>query len=174
MTARKRRKVGPADPAFVLDDYILYNLVRTAATYNEEMSKALKDYGLDTMKWRILMLLHDKSPSTVSELARRCVAKMPTLTRMLIRMEQEGLVVRRALKDDRRIVHVTMTPKAAKTLRMVQSIGQNVFERVFDGMDEAQISQMTQSLKVMRANLVRSPYESSAASRDRAIKSAVS
>lgn len=153
------RKNGPEDPGFVLDDYVLYNFVRTTATYTEEMAAALKDYGLDTMKWRILMLLHDKSPSSVGELARRSVTKTPTLTRVLIRMEKEGLVLRRALDDDRRIVQVTMTPKAEKTLKMVRSIGQNVFERAFEGVSDKEIARITATLKQVRANLTRSPYE---------------
>lgn len=152
------RKIGPADGAFMLDDYILYNMVRTTDTYTEEMSKALKSFGLDTMKWRILMLLNDKSPSSVSELARRSVTKMPTLTRMLTRMEKEGLIVRSSLANDRRFVEVTMTPKAAKTLQMVQAIGQRVFERAFEGIDGAEIAEVTQIMKRIRANLSRSPY----------------
>lgn len=163
---RKTEKVGPADPDFVLDDYALYNLVRTAATYNEEMSKALKKYGLDTMKWRILMLLEDKSPSSVGELSRRAVTKLPTLTRMLTRMEIEGLIRRSTLKGDRRVVEITMTPKAAKTLRAVQAIGQNVFERAFEGVEAPAIAQMTDVLKRMRTNLSRSPYETSFAIQD--------
>lgn len=162
------KTIGPADKGFVLDDYVLYNLVRTAATYNEEMSKALKAYGLDTMKWRILMLLEDKSPSSVSEIARRAVTKMPTLTRMLTRMENEGLIRRRAPKGDRRFVYVTMTPKAVKTLQRVQAIGQSVFERALEGVDPAAITEATGVLKRVRANLSRSPYEADGGSRNAA------
>ncbi|NOX95287.1 MAG: MarR family transcriptional regulator [Alphaproteobacteria bacterium] len=160
MARRKTTKTGPADAGFVLDSYILYNLVRATSTYTDEMSKVLKSFGLSTTKWRILMLLHDRSPSSVGELARRSVTKMPTLTRMLIRMEEDGLITRRALKGDRRIVNVTMTPKAVKTLRMVRSIGQKVFDRAIEGISADEIAGTTQTLQRMRANLERSPYES--------------
>lgn len=159
--ARRSRawKKGPADAGFVLDDYIMYNLVRTAAVYNEEMAAALKSYGLTTMEWRVLMLLHDKSPSSVGDLARRSVTKMPTLTRMLIRMEEDGLVKRTALADDRRFVDVTTTPKAVKTLKQVQGIGQRVFERALEGVSAVEIASVTEAMKRIRANLQRSPYE---------------
>jgi DNA-binding MarR family transcriptional regulator len=161
MAGRKkaREKTGPADPGFVLEDYVLYNLVRTSATYNEEMAKALKLYRLDTMKWRILMLLNDKSPSSVGALAHRSVTKMPTLTRVLIRMEEEGLIVRQALAGDKRVVQVTMTPKAVTTLRKVQAIGQKIFERAFENVTPDEIAAMTELLQRVRANLGRSPYE---------------
>jgi DNA-binding MarR family transcriptional regulator len=164
MTVRRKlqSKIGPAEAGFVLEDYVLYNLVRTAATYNEEMAKALKRYRLDTIKWRVLMLLNDKSPSSVGELARRSVTKTPTLTRVLIRMENEGLIVRRAQAGDKRFVQVTMTPKAVKTLKEVQAIGQRVFERALEGVDGVEAAALTAVLKRMRANLSRSPYEASA------------
>lgn len=164
MAIRKKAqgKLGPAEAGFELEDYILYNLVRTAATYTEEMAKELKRYRLDTMKWRILMLLNDKSPSSVGELARRSVTKMPTLTRVLIRMEDEGLIVRQAQKGDKRVVQVTMTPKAAAVLRTVQAIGQKLFERAFEGVSDSETTALTAILKRVRANLGRSPYEPSA------------
>lgn len=154
--------IGPAESGFVLEDYVLYNLVRTSATYNEEMSKALKRFRLDTMKWRILMLLNDRSPSSVGELARRSVTKMPTLTRVLIRMEEEGLVVRQARAGDKRVVQVTMTPRAVTTLRAVQGVGQRVFERAFAGVSAAEAAVVTDVLRRVRANLGRSPYDEAA------------
>ena len=153
------KKMAPGDKNFVLDDYALYNLNRAAATYNEEMAKALKAYDLDVMEWRILMLLDDKNPSSVGELARRSVSKMPTVTRMLTRMEHEGLVKRRALTDDRRVIQISITAKARKTLKMVQSIGRGVYERAVEGIDAGDINRMTRALKTIRENLNRSPYE---------------
>lgn len=166
MTAKVKRsqaRIGPAKSGFVLEDYVLYNLVRTAATYNEEMATALKRYRLDTMKWRILMLLNDRSPSSVGELARRSVTKLPTLTRVLIRMEAEGLIVRQAHEGDKRFVQVTMTPKAVKTLKAVQEIGQRVFERAIEGVSDDDVAALTDILKKIRANLGRSPYDAAAA-----------
>ncbi len=156
----KAKKIGPADKSFVLDDYILYNLNRASAVYSDEMSLALKSHGLTTVKWRILMLLAEASPSSVSELARRSVTKMPTLTRMLTRMEEEGLIVRTSPDDDRRFVEITMTAKAVNTLREVKQIGQRVFERALDGSSVEEIKTVTKVLKRMRENLQRSPYES--------------
>ena len=168
VTGKLNSTIGPEEAGFVLEEYPLYNLVRTTSTYTEEMAKELKRYKLDTMKWRILMLLNDRSPSSVGELARRSVTKLPTLTRVLIRMENEGLIVRAAEENDRRIVQVTMTPKAVKTLKSVQAIGQKMFERVFDGFSDKELQSLTANLKKMRSNLNRSHYEPAAATRAKA------
>ena len=141
---------GPATSGFQLDNYILYNINRVSALYTDEMSSALKAHGLSTMEWRILMLLADKSPCSVGDIARRAVAKMPTVTRVLIRMEEDGLIIRTALPGDRRIIEVTMTPKASDMLKTVRSIGQRIFERALEGVDSLEIALVTDVLKRIR------------------------
>ncbi len=78
-------------------------------------------------------------------------------------MEDEGLIVRQAREGDKRVVQVTMTPKAATVLRAVQSIGQKIFERAFEGVSDEEAAALTSVLKHVRANLGRSPYEPAAA-----------
>lgn len=153
------RSKGPLAQDFCLDEYLMYNLVRAATTYNEEMAKALKAYNLDTIKWRILMLLEDKGPSSVGDLARRSVTKLPTLTRMLTRMERDGLIFRRALAEDRRIIKIHITDNAQQTLDIVRAIGQSVYEKAVEGMSEDQIGGLVGMLHLMRNNLNRSPYD---------------
>ena len=155
-------EIGPAKDGFVLEDYPLYHLIRAAATYSTAMSDALKEYGLDITKWRILMLLDDAGPSAVGDLSRRAVIKMPTITRVLIRMEKDGLVERAATEADRRIIEVTMTDKAIETLAVVKDIGQRVFEMAFDGLSLEEAGELTGYLKKIRANLDRSPYANAA------------
>ncbi|HRW30146.1 MAG TPA: hypothetical protein P5227_09135, partial [Emcibacteraceae bacterium] len=72
---------GPDHPDFRLDEYPLYNLNRTSATYTENMSLKLKRLQMDQPTWRILMLLDDKNPTSVGELSRRSVTKISTITR---------------------------------------------------------------------------------------------
>ncbi len=148
----------PGQKDFVLDEYPLYNLNRTSATYIAEMSKALKQIGMNQTQWRVLGILGDKNPSTVTDIARRSVIKMPTLTRMLDRMERDGLIKRKLWAKDKRIVQVRITPKGRKYLGKAVHVGASVYEQAFDGISEAQTRQFMKTLKQMRENLNRSPY----------------
>jgi len=148
----------PGQDNFVLDDYPLYNLNRTSATYIDEMAKALKQIGMDQTGWRILGILGDHNPSTVTDIARRSVIKMPTLTRMLDRMEKGGLVKRKLWAKDKRIVHIHITAKGRKGLSEAVLVGGNIYERAFDGISQAQVKQLMKTLIKVRENLSRSPY----------------
>jgi DNA-binding MarR family transcriptional regulator len=148
----------PGQANFVLDEYPLYNLNRTSATYIDEMSKALKQVGLNQTQWRVLGILGDKNPSTVTGIARRSVLKMSTLTRMLDRMESDKLIERKLWEKDKRIVQVHITAKGRKYLGRAVQVGASIYARVFDGISDKQAQQLMLTLIKMRENLSRSPY----------------
>ncbi len=136
MTNKKITLAAPDSPDFVLDDYPLYNLNRTSATYVEEMTKVLKSVGTDQPQWRVLMLLADKNPSTVSELSRRAVTKMSTITRILIRMEADGLVRRTSSPVDSRVTEVFMTDRGMRIVEELRTVATRVYRKAFEGISE--------------------------------------
>ncbi|PHR55812.1 MAG: hypothetical protein COA43_14935 [Robiginitomaculum sp.] len=148
----------PGQENFVLDDYPLYNLNRTSATYIDELNKGLKEIGMNQSQWRVLGILGDKNPSTVTGIARRSVSKMSTLTRMLDRMESEKLLTRKLWEKDKRIVHVHITKKGRDALAKAVLVGARVYERTFDGIPDEDAQHLMQILIRMRENLSRSPY----------------
>ncbi len=151
----------PGQEDFVLDHYPLYNLNRTSATYIEVMSTALKEIGMTQSHWRILGILGDRNPSTVTEIARRGVIKMSTLTRMLDRMESDGLVTRTLWKHDKRIVQIKITAKGRRALKKIVGVAANVYRKTFNGISDAEAKRLMKTLAKMRDNLNRSPYLSS-------------
>lgn len=149
---------SPDDPDFVLDDYPLYSLNLTSWTYIDEMSKILKTIGMDQPSWRVLMLLGDKNPSTVTELSQRSVTKMSTITRIIIRMEAEGLVSRATSPADSRVTEVFITHEGASVLEKLKAIAGRIYRKAIEGFDEAEIAIFVDTLRRMRENLTRSPY----------------
>ncbi len=148
----------PGQDGFDLDNYPLYNLNRTSATYIDVMSKALKEIGMNQNQWRILGILGDKNPSTVTGIARRGVLKMSTLTRMLDRMERDGLVQRSLWKEDKRVVQVKITAKGKRALDKILAVAANVYKKSFEGISDAEAKRLMKTLAKMRDNLNRSPY----------------
>lgn len=153
----------PGDSEFKLDDYPLYNLNRTSATYTNEMAAAMRVIGLDQTQWRILGILGDKDNSPVSEIARRGVIKISTLTRMLERMEKEGLLRREPWNKDRRIIRVSLTKNGKNSLRKAHAIGANIYQAATDGIAKEDIQHFMGVLKRIRSNLQRNPHVAEAA-----------
>lgn len=149
---------APDEPGFVLDDYPLYALNRVSATYVEEMSKALKTIGMDQPRWRVLTLLEDRNPSTVTELSRRSVTKLSTITRIVMRMEAEGLVTRQSSPTDSRVTQVFITEQGRKSAVALRSLAGNVYRRAMEGLSDEEIALFAKVLRTIEDNLSRHPY----------------
>ena len=153
MTHKKVSLVGPDHPDFILDDYPLYNLNRTSATYIENMSKRLREFNMDQPSWRVLMLLGDKNPSTVGDLSRRSVTKISTITRILMRMEKESLVQRMPFPEDNRVIEVFITDRGKEILVKLRTLAADIYQTTFDGIDENDVITFTNILMQMRKKL---------------------
>ena len=153
MTTSKVSLHGPDHPDFILDDYPLYNLNRTSATYTEQMSVKLKRLDMDQPSWRVLMLLGDKNPSSVGELSRRSVTKISTITRILIRMERDDLVKRVPFPGDNRVIEVFITDKGRERLVDLRSLAAEIYKEAFDGITDEDIKSFTRMLMKIRKNL---------------------
>lgn len=144
--------------SLILDDLPLYNLNRTSATYIDAMSSGLKTAHMNQTQWRVLAILGDNDNSTVSDIARRGVIKISTLTRMLERMERDKLLNRKPKKEDKRIVQVKLTPKGRKALQTALKINKKVYDKAFEGINQQDIDLLTVLLKRMRENFNRNQY----------------
>ena len=92
-------------------DYLLYLLAQASAAASNDFHADIAALGVSVPKWRILASLHPFGRMTIGQLAKECLQKQPTLTRIVDRLEQDGLVRRSPSLSDRREVQVSLTDK---------------------------------------------------------------
>ncbi|WP_020656753.1 homoprotocatechuate degradation operon regulator HpaR [Massilia niastensis] len=80
----------------------------------------ISHFGLTEQQWRILRTLSDMGELEQREVAEACVISGPSLTGVLSRMEDLGLIVRTRMEEDQRRVSVRMTALGEK---MVDALG---------------------------------------------------
>jgi DNA-binding MarR family transcriptional regulator len=72
--------------------------------------------GLSVLEWRVLASLAGGNSLSVGELSDTVLAQQPTLTKLLGRMERQGLVHRRTGARDRRRTAVTLTEQGLRVV----------------------------------------------------------
>lgn len=92
-----------------VDDYLLYLLAQASDAASNAFHTKLAAEGVAVSKWRVMASLYPDKALNVGELARKCLAKQPTLTRQLDRLCAEGLTERKHEARDRRGVLVRLT-----------------------------------------------------------------
>jgi DNA-binding MarR family transcriptional regulator len=126
-----RLRSDPASPGFRIADYPFYLLNRIAGRYAIDMSDALKAIGTDLPTWRALMILHERSPRSVSEIAVQAVIRLSTMTRVVRRLERAGLVRLARRTSDARVTEVVITPQGLAAVRRVREVAGRVYARAF-------------------------------------------
>lgn len=103
----------------------------------------------------LLMYVASHDGKTQSEIARELCIKPASLTVMVKRMEQAGLIIRRADEKDMRITRVFISEAGRKTSRKTARLFGEVVEQIYQGVSEEQLKIYYSVLKIIEKNLER-------------------
>jgi DNA-binding MarR family transcriptional regulator len=101
------RSSAPADPE-PLDLGLVDGVVQLTFSVHEILSSTAAEFDLSITQMRMLGVLRDRTPSML-ELARFLSLEKSSVTGLVDRAEQRGLVARARGSADGRAVHVTLT-----------------------------------------------------------------
>lgn len=102
---------------------------------------------------RILYVLWQKEGVTISQLSAQTSLANTTLTSMLDRMEQSGLIFRKPSPSDRRALLIRLTDKAHALKQDYDRISQQMNERYYLGFTDAEVCQFEGYLQRVLDNL---------------------
>ncbi|MET0509364.1 MAG: flavin reductase [Burkholderiaceae bacterium] len=105
----------PGDEPFY-EEYLPYLLARAGHHVTSGFHRYLRRHGLSMLSWRVLASLSVRDDWTVGDLAEVCLAKQPTVSKMIDRLEAQHLVRRRQDPSDARRVLVGLTPGGRKRI----------------------------------------------------------
>lgn len=91
-------------------------LLRARETVMSPIRVMLSRSGISEQKWRVIRVLDESGPMEQTALAKAACLLLPSLTRMLRAMEDEGLLTRAVDVDDRRKSIVRITDTGRKVL----------------------------------------------------------
>jgi len=99
--------------AYDPNDSIGYLMRRILNLVGQGVERELEPTGLTNAQWIPLFRLYRGCANTVAELARECGHDAGATTRLLDRLEAKGFCQRVRSQEDRRVVHIELTPAGA-------------------------------------------------------------
>ena len=138
-----------AEKEFV-DSYLPYLLARASFSISSEFHAQVEAAGFTVSEWRILASLSGVKQRTVGELADIVLAKQPTVTKMVLRMADQGLVMRTACTQDKRQAWVSLTPKGKKTVQPILKNAALDEKQILESLGDVQ----SKALKVILQKLI--------------------
>lgn len=150
---KKYNKFLSAAADFSLENSPYYWITQVHSQYIQNIDHALKKYGLDYSRRRILLALKSKNKASVSDLSEMVISKMSTTTKIIYRLKDEGLVDTYCCEYDGRITRVLLTDKGQQMIEKINDLSHIVLEQSFEGLTPLQIEKMLENLKHIFKNL---------------------
>lgn len=126
-------------------------LLRARETLMVPIRDMLHEIGLTEQKWRILRTLDEIGEVEQSTIAQHACLLLPSLTRTLRRMEEEGYITRRGDASDRRKTFVRITPKGEAILAGNVSTSVRLYARVEEQLGRDKLNQLLDLLEDLQA-----------------------
>jgi DNA-binding MarR family transcriptional regulator len=154
MASPARARPAAESPPDFVDDYLLYLLGRASAQASAQFHAVVKSRGISVLEWRVLGQL-SSGPATVSLLAERALSQQPTLTKVLDRMVDDGLVLRLEDYADRRRVLLRLTDKGQRLAAELIPLAREHEARVLAGYAPREAAALKRALKTLIARTAR-------------------
>ena len=84
----------------------------------------LSDVGITEQQWRVLRVLQEAGPQDPTTIAESACLLLPSLTRILQKLEEKNLITRTADKVDRRKQVVSIAP--AGSALIAENLGRSI------------------------------------------------
>ena len=133
------------DFAFILND-----VARMLRTYADQRAG---QFGITRAQWVVLARLDRFEGLKQSELAEMLDLQPITVTRLLDRLCDNGLIERRADPGDRRAKRLFLTPAARPLLERLGELGEELMTNALVGVDRATVEHMVGQLATVKENL---------------------
>lgn len=129
---------------------MLNDVARMLRTYADHKAA---QFGITRAQWVVLARLDRSEGLKQSELAEMLELQPISLTRLLDKLADSGLIERRADPIDRRAKRLFLTPAARPLLEKLGDLGEELMATALAGVERESVEQMVVQLGVVKENL---------------------
>lgn len=129
-----------------MDDSFHYLIMAEHSLFQRKLLALLKGTGLSIGQPKILDFLLSHDGAAQKDIAQGCHIEPGTLTTLLNRMEENGLVERRMMHGNRRSYHIFMTDAGKLQARFVAKSFRELEAAAFRGINDEEQQQFMKTL----------------------------
>jgi DNA-binding MarR family transcriptional regulator len=148
-----RQSIKQRKPFESLEQEVFLEVLRTGNAFVQDLVELLRPYGLTQPQYNVLRILRGAGATGLptGEVGERMVAsREPDVTRLLIRMEQQGLVERERRSDNRRFVTARITSKGLRILKALDAPVRRMHAKQLQHMTRSELDRLASLLERAR------------------------
>lgn len=153
MVGRLKEEIKQKRPFTSVQQEVVLAIARTADLVTLPVAEVLRGSGLSTSQYNVLRILRGSAPDGLScgEISERMVRRDPDLTRLLDRLEANGLVERTRGTTDRRVVVATITKPALELLATLDPAVEQSLQQLLGHIPAERLRTLLDLLEEVRA-----------------------
>ena len=130
--------------------FTIMDVARLLKTYADQRAR---QFGISRAQWAVLVRIGRNEGLKQTELADILDLQPISLTRLLDRLAENGLIERRADPNDRRANRLYLKPAAKPLLDRLADLGADMMETILGGISTPSIERMLKELGAVKDNL---------------------
>jgi DNA-binding MarR family transcriptional regulator len=137
-------------------DYLqspFYWVMKLGNKYTQEMEKTLKKVNLNITGWRVGMTLKENGPLSITEIANHAASRMPTITKLVYKMQTQGLVEIKPKEGDGRVSVVAITDEGLELINSVIRDTSKLYDKAYGDLSERQLTALIKAQQTIFNNL---------------------
>jgi len=115
----------------------------------------LNSYGLTEQQWRVLRVLWEVKCMSNQQLSDHCVLHPASLSRIMPKLEADGLVLRKPTEEDRRHLFITITDKGRALVEKLRAENDQIFASIVEELGDGIVESAYDALERLNAGLER-------------------
>ena len=128
----------------------IMDVARLLKTYADQRAR---QFGISKAQWAVLVRIDRHEGLKQSELAEMLNLQPISLTRVLDRLAENGLIERRPDPNDRRANQLFLMPKARPLLDQLSGLATDMMKTVLEGLNAKTIERTLRDLGLVKDNL---------------------
>jgi DNA-binding MarR family transcriptional regulator len=152
MAAKLREEIKQARPFRSIEQEAFLNLQRTADVLMSRMAAVLKGQGVSPTQYNVLRILRGAGDDGLpcGALAERMITRDPDITRLLDRLEKQGLIARARDTRDRRVVLARLAEAGRKVVDALDEPVNAELKRQLGHLGKQKLDQLVGLLEAVR------------------------
>ncbi|WP_066068847.1 MarR family winged helix-turn-helix transcriptional regulator [Neobacillus soli] len=125
-------------------------LMQTSKAIHERIKEEMTKNKLTITEFSVLEVLYQKGKQTIQQVGNCILISSGSMTYVIDKLEQRGLLGRTACPDDRRVIHVTLTYDGNELMNEIMPKYYELVDDMFDSLNSDEAEILIQLLKKVR------------------------
>jgi MarR family transcriptional regulator, 2-MHQ and catechol-resistance regulon repressor len=125
-------------------------LMQTSKAIQERIRDEMSQNKLNITEFSVLEVLFYQGKQTIQQIGNRVLISSGSMTYVIDKLEQKGIIKRNDCREDRRVIHITLTAKGLNMMENIMPTYQDMVDSFFGDLSGDESKLMVDFLKKVR------------------------